>query len=185
MRNGQISTLSNFKEYVDALHEGVGPAAACYPFLIIFVITLLCFNLFIAVISYSFNQIQTELLERDGIKPEEEIDGEMVVANRCRGGALKQEFEQTSEAQLESNMLYEETATMPSFDEAEPDKQPTLTTPFGWSTGAAAETWSDSKECNSEGWSSLPEVGTGAGGIVKSTFDSTTRRKIRMQATMP
>ena len=54
----QISTLSNFQEYVLALNEAVHPAAGMFPFLIIFFITMLCFNLFIAVISYSFNQIQ-------------------------------------------------------------------------------------------------------------------------------
>ena len=50
---------------MDALRETMGPTAACYPYLIIFMITLLCFNLFIAVISYSFNQIQTEVEEEE------------------------------------------------------------------------------------------------------------------------
>ena len=55
-----MTTLSNFNEYRRALTETVGIAAGLFPFLIIFFITMLCFNLFIAVVSYSFSQIKVE-----------------------------------------------------------------------------------------------------------------------------
>ena len=182
---------------MDALHETVGPGAACYPFLIIFFITLLGFNLFIAVISYSFNQIQRDLEPSDPNQSEKDSSGNT-------GGRMQEEqggerFDEAKDGTedntaedliTQSNKLHAHYQTrlartsdyhqrltrasdlpLSQLSEPKSSRQHLVNTP---------DPAKQAGKCSA--WSSLPEVGKGAGVAIKSAFDSTTRRQMRMQA---
>ena len=85
----QIASLSNFKEYAVALDEATFPGAATFVFCIIFCITLLCFNLFVAVVSYSFNQLQQSKAVAEA-EAEAKVEADKVEATTSSGNMLEE-----------------------------------------------------------------------------------------------
>ena len=183
---------------MDALQESVGPAAVCYPFLIIFFITLLCFNLFIAVISYSFNQIQSDLESSDPTQAEEEQDSsgdtngetEKETDGECTDQAKEGTKENAAEKLItQSNELHDHLSVQSRLAKTS-DYHQRLTRASEYSLPPLSESTSSKQHPakqagNCSAWSSLPGVGKGAGVAIKSAFNSNTRRQIRMQVMIP
>ena len=178
---------------MDALQESVGPAAVCYPFLIIFFITLLCFNLFIAVISYSFNQIQSDLELSDPKQAEEEQDSgdtngetEKETDGECTDQAKEGTKENAAESLItESNELHEHLSLQSRLARTSDYHQRLARAseyPLPQLSESTLSKEHPAKQAgNCSAWSSLPGVGKGAGVAIKSAFNSSTRRQIRMQ----
>ena len=184
----QVTTLSNFNEYRRALTESVGIAAGLFPFLIIFFITMLCFNLFIAVVSYSFSQIKVEENKQRAQKEQEEAEEAELAMQQAEAMVTQAEAKGDLVALVEAKEHYEmlEKKWQVEAEEAEAARKELESESDEDSGGTEAESDPAMTEATKEssvgpGQTSTGAVGQGAGGTINSGFSNTQRLRLRMQ----